>query len=259
MLTSINLVWKSLIQAKNVTHRSSQTRCRLHPKIRAPSRGKKKQTKKQTKVRRWRGGKGRRGKNPTSAETCQMHFNCYFHPCALAKRGRAQHEHPSSAANGAVFTPVRVQICPKSFYFNCHAGLIERGSPDTFCQFLPARIGYFPQPRGAPETSSLLLRARTPALSSCRRIVELDVGWCTPARPPTATDTLWNNYNGPTAEISRKNTRKSPPPISAPSMHGNEKEFNTYILFKGYGDVEEEDEGEGWKWWEGRGRLEGDP
>lgn len=192
MLISINLVWKSLIQAKNVTHRSGQTRCRLHPKIRAPSRGKKtNKQKNKPKLDDDEGAKeGRRGKNPTSAETCQMHFNCDFHPCALAKRGRAEHEHPSSAANGAVFTPVRVQICPKSLYFNCHAGLIEWGSPDTFCQFLPARIGYFPQPRGAPETSSLLLRARTPALSSCRRIVELDLGWCTPARPPTATDTL---------------------------------------------------------------------
>lgn len=42
------------------------------------------------------------------------------------------------------------------------------------------------------------------------QLVELDLGWCKPARPPTATDTLWNNYNGPTAEINQKNTRKSP-------------------------------------------------
>lgn len=30
------------------------------------------------------------------------------------------------------------------------------------------------------------------------QLVELDLGWCKPARPPTATDTLWNNYNDPT-------------------------------------------------------------
>lgn len=50
-----------------------------------------------------------------------------------------------------------------------------------------------------------------------------------------------------------KRTRANPP-ISAPSMRGNEKQFNAYILFKGYGDVE--DEGKGW---EGRGKLAGDP
>lgn len=36
-------------------------------------------------------------------------------------------------------------------------------------------------------------------------------------------------------------------PISAPPMLRNEKQFNAYILFKGYGDVVGEDEGEGWK------------
>lgn len=125
--------------------------------------------KKKTKLDDGKGSKeGRRGKNPTSAETCHMHFNCDFHPCALAKRGRAEHEHQSSAASGAVCTPVGVQIYPKSLYFNCYAGLIKRGSP--ICQLLPARIGSFSQLRGAPETLSLLLSARTPALSSCRRL-----------------------------------------------------------------------------------------
>lgn len=129
---------------------------------------KKKQTKKnKPKFDDGEGAKDRRrDKSPTSAETCHMNFNYDFHPCALAKRGRAQQEHPSSAASGAVCAPVRVQICPKCLYFSCHAGLIVRGFPDTFRQLLPARTGSFTQPSGAPETSSLLLRARTPALSS---------------------------------------------------------------------------------------------
>lgn len=42
------------------------------------------------------------------------------------------------------------------------------------------------------------------------QLVGLDLVWCKPARPPTETDTLWSNYNGPTAEIGRKNTRRSP-------------------------------------------------
>lgn len=40
------------------------------------------------------------------------------------------------------------------------------------------------------------------------------------------------------------------PPMSAPSMRRNEKQFNAYILYiphNGYGDVGEEDEREEWK------------
>lgn len=69
-----------------------------------------------TKVRTWqrKGGEKKLG-NPTSDRTCRMHFNCDFHPCALAKR-RREARIPSSAASGAACTSLCIDL-PKVSLF----------------------------------------------------------------------------------------------------------------------------------------------